>query len=234
MNFGVLLAGGRGERIKSIGVPKQFAEVGGKPLFAYALEALGKCAAIDVICVVTFSERQEEIKKHAEEFTQKIIFAEPGKSRQHSVLSGLEAIEREFAINQNDNVVVHDAARPLATETDIENCIFACKDFDGATPAIPPSDTIYMSDNGVTIGQILIRDKLFAGQTPECYNLVKYLAAFRRLSDGEIEKIRGGSELAFLSGMNIHLYPGNPLNIKITTDFDLKLLQFLIEEREKT
>jgi 2-C-methyl-D-erythritol 4-phosphate cytidylyltransferase len=230
MNFAVLLAGGKGERITGAEVPKQFIKIGGQPLLAYALKAMGNCADIDVICVVTFPEKYNEISEFAANFKQNLLFAEPGKSRQHSVLSGLEAIEKNFAVSGGDCAVVHDSARPFVSADDFYGCINAAKGFDGATPVISPSDTIYISENGETITEILSRDKLFAGQTPECYNFEKYTAAFRRLSEDEILKIRGGSELAFLSGMNIHLYPGNPNNLKITTDRDLEFLKFTCSE----
>jgi 2-C-methyl-D-erythritol 4-phosphate cytidylyltransferase len=239
----ILLAGGKGERIKSTGVPKQFYKVDGKPLIAFSLSEMGKCAEIDVICIVSLSEKYNEIKGIADglEIKQKLIFAEAGKSRQHSVLSGLLSLEKEvfsgdfkarFEKNPEDPdlVIVHDAARPLIKSDDFSACIHSAKGFDGATPALPPSDTVYLSENGETVTALLSRDKLFAGQTPECYDFGKYLEAFRKLTDDEIMTIRGGSEIAFLSGMNIHLYPGNPFNIKITTERDLEFFKFIIEK----
>jgi 2-C-methyl-D-erythritol 4-phosphate cytidylyltransferase len=230
----IYLAGGKGERIKSTGIPKQFYRLCDKPLIAFALEEMGKCAAIDTICIVSFEEKYEEIKYIAKKLgvKQKLIFADAGKTRQHSVLNGLNALEKSFS-DEISLVVVHDAARPLVSAADFEDCINASNGFDGATPSFTPSDTIYLSEDNKTITALLERDKLFAGQTPECYNFAKYLAAMRRLSDSEIETIRGGSEVAFLSGMNIHLFPGNPFNIKITTERDLEFLKFLIEKESK-
>jgi 2-C-methyl-D-erythritol 4-phosphate cytidylyltransferase len=238
MIAGILLAGGKGERIKSTGVPKQFYKIGGKSLISFSLSEMSKCAEIDVICIVSLPEKYNEIKGIADDIniTKKLIFAEAGKSRQHSVLSGLLSLEKEFfssefsAHNENnsdDLVIVHDAARPLVKAADFTDCINAAKGFDGATPALTPSDTVYLSENGETVTSLLPRDKLFAGQTPECYDFDKYLEAFKCLSDDEIGNIRGGSEIAFLSGMNIHLFPGNPFNIKITTERDLEFLKFV-------
>jgi 2-C-methyl-D-erythritol 4-phosphate cytidylyltransferase len=243
MNAGIILAGGQGLRIKSTGVPKQFYKIGGKPLIAYSLLEMSRCAEIDLICIVAFPKKYGEIKDIADglEITKEIFFAQAGKSRQHSVLSGLCKVEKEFAKPQftsqrnrasadSDLVIVHDAARPLAKSADFSACINAAKGFDGATPALTPSDTVYLSENGETVTSLLSRDKLFAGQTPECYNFRQYIAAFRGLTDDEITNIRGGSEIAFLSGMNIHLYPGNPFNIKITTERDLEFLKFISEK----
>jgi 2-C-methyl-D-erythritol 4-phosphate cytidylyltransferase len=232
MNFVVLLAGGKGERIKTTGVPKQFYEAGGKPVFAYALESIAKCSLVDAVCVVSMSEKQDIIKKAADTFglADKIFFAEPGKTRQHSVKNGLEALDKAFLTTENDLAAVHDAARPLVSCEDFYACFEAAAGFDGATPVLPPSDTMYFSEDKVTISSLINRDNLFAGQTPECYNFKKYLAAFGRLSDDDICKIRGGSEIAFLAGMKIHLFPGNPQNVKITTERDLKFFEFLIEK----
>jgi 2-C-methyl-D-erythritol 4-phosphate cytidylyltransferase len=230
----IYLAGGKGERIKSTGIPKQFYKIGDKPLIAFALEELSECAAIDAICIVSFEEKYDEIRSLAEELgvKQKLVFADAGKTRQHSVLNGLNVLDDNFS-DEISLVIIHDAARPLVKTVDFEDCINAANGFDGATPSFTPSDTIYLSDNYKTITALLERDKLFAGQTPECYNFAKYLAAMRKLSDSEIETIRGSSEIAFLSGMNIHLFPGNPFNIKITTERDLEFLKFLIEKESK-
>jgi len=131
-------------------------------------------------------------------------------------------------------VVVHDAARPLVTELDIHNCVKSANGYDGATPVVEIADTVYVSTDGVRISALLSRDELLAGQTPECYGYGKYLAAHQRLSDEEIVSIRGSSEIAFKSGMNVRLYEGNPNNFKITTAVDLEYFKYIRETGDES
>jgi 2-C-methyl-D-erythritol 4-phosphate cytidylyltransferase len=213
MNAGVVLAGGKSERLAESGVPKQFLDVAGSPLVVYALNAFEQCAGIDKIVVVA-----PEIWRHKIPGTVKFhAFADPGETRQHSIYNGLLALRD--TLGDDDFVVIHDAARPFATAREVDGCIRAACGYDGATPALPLKDTVYRSTDGETITALLNRDELLAGQTPECYVYGKYFAAHEGT---DLSGVRGGSELAFNAGMKIRLFAGNPRNIKITTSEDLK------------
>jgi 2-C-methyl-D-erythritol 4-phosphate cytidylyltransferase len=220
MNAGVVLAGGKSERLIGFDVPKQFCEVAGVPIIAYALAAFEQCADIDKIVVVASETWRGEISVAAKFHA----FAKPGETRQHSIYNGLLALRD--TLGDDDFVVIHDAARPLATARDIGECVRAAHGCDGATPALPLNDTVYRSADGETITSLLNRDELLAGQTPECYVYGKYLAAHE---GADLSGIRGGSELAFNAGMKIRLFGGNPRNIKITVAEDLNCLKYLLE-----
>jgi 2-C-methyl-D-erythritol 4-phosphate cytidylyltransferase len=129
-------------------------------------------------------------------------------------------------MNYNDLVIIHDAARPFVTKQDIKILIEASAGFDGVTPVIKINDTVYQSKDKRQITALLNRDELFAGQTPECYNFGKYLLAHKQLSDEDIGNIRGSSEVAFISGMNIGLCEGNIDNFKISTMQDLEYFKY--------
>jgi 2-C-methyl-D-erythritol 4-phosphate cytidylyltransferase len=217
MNAALILAGGTGERLSELGSPKQFYEVGGKPIIQYALSSFESCADIGLVCVVIAEQWRHLLGDFA--------FADPGKTRQHSIYNGL-CVLRAYS---PELVVVHDAVRPLITSSDVSDCIIAAKGYDGSTPFLPVKDTIYQSTDGETITALLDRDKLFIGQTPECYDFAKYLAIHERLSDGELSEIRGSSEIAVRGEMTIHLFKGNERNLKITTASDLKYLKHLME-----
>jgi 2-C-methyl-D-erythritol 4-phosphate cytidylyltransferase len=222
MNAGLILAGGKGERLAGHDKPKQFVEVGGKALILYCLQAFEQCPDISLICVVIAEDRRGVLGGD-------YVCAEPGKSRQHSSYSGLLALKRYNPAR----VVIHDAARPLVTARDITALIRAADNFDGATPVLPVTDTIYTSADGKTIDKTLNRDGLFAGQTPECYDFEKYLAAHEKLTDDELSGIRGSSELAARLGMRIALTKGNQGNFKVTTNADLERFRMIVEKRSR-
>ena len=220
MTCAILLAGGAGLRLGGQSMPKQFIEIGGKPMIEYALDAFEACAAVDKILIVASDEWRERVRV-GPKFAG---FARPGLSRQASIRNALSAFRN--ILDEDDIVLIHDAARPLVTERDICACLRAARGRDGATPVLPPKETIYRSFDGETIAALLNRDELFAGQTPEAYRFGKYLSAHECV---DLDDIRGGSELAFKAGMNIRLYPGNPLNFKVTEAADFEYLRFLLE-----
>jgi 2-C-methyl-D-erythritol 4-phosphate cytidylyltransferase len=229
VNAGLILAGGKSERIPGLSVPKQYCSPNGRPLIAYSLRAFQSCDAIFGIVVVADEAWRPFVSDliGREEITKFLGFADPGATRQASVYSGLLAPEHRM--REDDIVVVHDAARPMVTEKLIRECIEEASRRDGATPALRVSDTIYKSADGRSVCALLNREELFAGQTPEAYRFGKYLAAHRALSEAELSRIRGGSEIAFGFGMDIGLIQGDENNFKITTAADLERFRLLSE-----
>jgi 2-C-methyl-D-erythritol 4-phosphate cytidylyltransferase len=216
MNVGIILAGGASTRLSSLGKPKQFVEIGGKPLISYCLSAFENCEAVDKIVIAAPENRRGLISTGA----KFLAFAAQGESRQESILNALKSVENA------DKAIIHDAARPLVTSQMLTECLLAMNGYDGATPFLQVTDTVYQSTDGITISGLLNRDSLFAGQTPECYDFALYKKAHENV---DLSLVRGSSELAFNAGMRIHLYPGNKRNFKITTKPDLDYFSYLLE-----
>ena len=88
--------------------------------------------------------------------TDKVMgFADPGTTRQISILNAMKSIlsdmENVLMVDseENDNtVLIHDAARPMLTEKLIGDCYMALQGHDGVMPALPMKDTVYMSEDG--------------------------------------------------------------------------------------
>ncbi|GHU41411.1 2-C-methyl-D-erythritol 4-phosphate cytidylyltransferase [Clostridia bacterium] len=215
MNAGLILAGGSSERLIAYDTPKQFIEVGGRMIISYCLRTFEQCPDIDVICVVADKSWRSQIGNY--------IFADPGDSRQQSIYNGLLALKA----SSPNCVVVHDAARPCVTVQNISDYIKAADEYDGSTPYLPVTETIYRSFNAKTIAGTLNRDELLIGQTPECYDFEPYLAANEKYVD-MLGDFHGSSELAVKSGMKIALAKGNPDNFKITTNADLEKFKSII------
>jgi 2-C-methyl-D-erythritol 4-phosphate cytidylyltransferase len=227
----IILSGGTGSRINSP-LPKQYIKVANKPIICYCLETFQNCNLIDEIIIVADKKYFQNLREQIDiyKITKFKTFAESGESRQHSIYNGISAAILINPTNstQNNSVIVHDSARPLVTIKDIENVINSLNNsgnFDGITPVLPVKDTIYTCKNGEIVS-LLDRDTLFAGQTPEIYNLEKYFNAHKNVN---LSEIRGSSELAIKAGMRIGTCPGNENNFKITTDVDLKKFEDMIK-----
>lgn len=231
MNVALILSGGTGTRLGTE-IPKQYIEVGGKPIIAYSIERLSAHAGIDAIWIVAAAEWQEWIAESLKysDINEKFRgFSNPGANRQLSILNGLEDIRNE--ISEESLVLIHDAARPLLSEQLVTDCLCAVKGHDGVLPVLPMKDTVYASSDGKCITSLLNRSEIYAGQAPELFCLEKYYEANRHLLPDEIMNINGSTEPAIMAGMDIAMIPGDENNFKVTTQADLVRFRELIEGR---
>lgn len=228
----LILSGGTGSRLGS-DIPKQYIEVGGKPIISYCMQTLVQ--VVDAIVVVAASEYQELIRDAFDKLRLHYSdaegvfkgFASPGETRQLSIYNGLLEIKK-FASGE-DVVLIHDAARPNLTVKMINECFNSIDGHDGVLPVLPMKDTVYLSDDGSAISSLLDRKKIFAGQAPEAFVLGKYIDANERLLPVEILKINGSTEPAILAGLDVVMIPGDEGNYKITTVDDLERFKQSIE-----
>ncbi|MBO6127640.1 MAG: 2-C-methyl-D-erythritol 4-phosphate cytidylyltransferase [Pseudobutyrivibrio sp.] len=222
MNIAILLSGGTGQRLGG-DIPKQYIKVEGKPIIIYSLETLENSNCIDKIQIVAHNQWIHEIEKWAAEYCvdKKICgYSAPGENRQLSIYNALLDINA-FA-KPNDNVFIHDSARPNLDLSTIQASFDALSGYDGVIPVLPMKDTVYLSKEGQQIDALLDRKQVFAGQSPETFIYGKYLKANQRLmASGEILNINGSTEPAILAGMKMHMISGDERNYKITTGDDL-------------
>lgn len=229
MNTALILSGGMGTRICSE-VPKQYLNVGGKPVLMYCVEALLFHKRIDAIQIVAETIWQESILSWLKQYGRIDKFrgfSSPGKNRQLSIYQGLQDI-RIYADN-DDYVLIHDAARPLLSDDMIERCFEAVLGHDGVVPSLPMKDTVYLSIDGRIVTSLLDRAQLYAGQTPEIFRLGRYYEANKCLLPEKIMKINGSAEPAVMAEMDIVLTKGNENNFKITTKADLECLKKILD-----
>lgn len=241
MRIGIILSGGTGSRINS-DIPKQYIEVGGKPIITYSMETMYKC--VDRLQIVVAPEWKEFVQAECDKLAIKdVAFSNPGLTRQFSIYNALKDIE-DYAI-EDTSVIIHDAARPNVTVETIEHCFSALAEgHDGALPVVRVKDTVYFSMDGSEITSLLDRTKVYAGQAPEAFDYKKYLHANERLvtrmwqSGGEyiisptseIFKITGSTEPAKLAGMDVVMVEGDEHNYKITTVEDLERFKIEVEK----
>lgn len=230
MIIALILSGGIGARLQC-DIPKQYIEVGGRPIISYCMETLSGCSMIDAIQVVAAEQWRNNLVQCMEEsdINRKLRgFSMPGVNRQMSIYYGLKDIG-EYA-NEDDLVLIHDAARPLLKERMIVECISAIEGHDGVMPVLPMKDTVYMSNDGRRVSGLVERRKIFAGQAPELFYFGKYVEANEALLPDKIKQINGSTEPAIMAGMDIAMIHGDESNFKITTQADLKHFRDIIEK----
>ena len=227
--FAIIVAGGSGSRLGGE-KPKQFLLVNKKPILLYSVEQFAKHPQIDGIVLVVNEQFISETQEYVQAFNiQKVMaIVSGGSTRQQSVFEGLKKV-KEFA-DDNDIVLIHDSARPLVSEKIISDNISLAEQYSSICTALPCTNTIFQSIDGVSVSSVPNRKELFEGQTPQTFKLsLIYKAHLNALQNGVVDASDDVS-LVTLLGESTHLVLGSPLNYKITTSKDLIVLQSLIEQ----
>ncbi len=212
----VIVAGGSGSRM---GRPKQLLPVGEKPVVVRSILAFKKCACVREIVVVTPPENRPVIEK----FVSGVVFADPGETRLSSVQNGVAHVSP-----MADVIAVHDGARPLVNPAHIEQALQVAHEKGAAVLAVPVKDTIKEGANSAVV-RTLDRTKLWAAQTPQCYQrdlLVRALEEF-----GSEQNATDESQLVEKLGVAVQLVPSDYTNFKITTPEDLIFAEALVNEQ---
>lgn len=219
MNRAILLSGGRGLRAGGE-IPKQYIDMGGEMMVIRALHALTSHPGIDSVRIVAEEEWRDRILEAAGETDKAKTegFSAPGKNRALSILNALNDMED---VSDEDNVLIHDAARPFVSAELISGCLEGCLEHEGVMPGIPVKDTTYICENG-RIKALLDRNSLRAGQAPEAFKLRRFKKALEALLPDKILEINGSAEIAVLDGMDVAVIEGDEANIKITTAEDIR------------
>lgn len=238
MNIALILSGGTGTRLGGK-IPKQYLPCQGRLMITRCLDPVFVHEAIDAVQIVAAEAWRNTIVQEMETwiFQQNAAlrdkffdFSDPGETRQLSILSGLRDIARRA--EDDDIVMVHDAARPRISSQLISDCLDALDGHDGVMPVLPMKDTVYLSRDGKTVSKLLPRSEIFAGQAPEFFRLGKYLQANEALPRDKMLAINGATEPAILAGMDVAMVSGDEANFKITTATDLeRYLAFLEAEK---
>ncbi|HBN57080.1 MAG TPA: 2-C-methyl-D-erythritol 4-phosphate cytidylyltransferase, partial [Lachnospiraceae bacterium] len=120
--------------------------------------------------------------------------------------------------------------RPLLSSAQITACLDAVQGHDGLMPVLPMKDTVYLSQDGARVTDLLDRSKVYAGQAPEVFRIGRYYEANQKLLPERILAINGSTEPAILDHMDIAMIPGDEGNFKITTRADLERFRGIVEK----
>lgn len=228
MNIGVILAGGSGTRMGS-DVPKQFIDIYGKPMIVHTLEAFDVNAEIEAIAVVCKEDWREDLNIWIRQFGISKVrwIIAGGDTRQHSIYNAIKVLED--TCEEDDILVIHDAARPLISQRIISDNIKFAKEKGAVDTAIPTADTIVRSLDNDTIESVPTRSELYLGQTPQSfkYNLIK--KAHEYSLENNTTDATDDCQLVLKLNEKVHLVNGDKLNFKVTTFEDLLLLKSVIK-----
>lgn len=231
MVYGVILAGGIGNRMGSVDKPKQFLHVGGKPIIVHTVEKFIICEEFEkiiVLCPKQWIEHTKNLLKQHMENLDKIVVIQGGSVRNETIMNAINYIEENGVLDDETIIVTHDAVRPFLTYRIIQDNIESASKYGACDTVIPATDTIVESIDGTKISQIPDRSKLYQGQTPQSFNALKLKKLYEGLTDEEKEILTDAAKIFVIKGEDVCLVDGETFNIKITYPYDLTLAESLL------
>lgn len=233
MIFAAILAGGVGSRMGGTDTPKQFLNLGDKPVIIHTVEKFVINSNIDKIIILTPKNYINHTVNLIEEYitySSDIVVIEGGDTRNDTLVRSMNYIFDNYDVDSESIILTHDSVRPFVTHRIIEDNIKAAKKFGACDTVISATDTIVKSLNGNIIDNIPIRDYYYQGQTPQSFKIEKLFKLINNLTDDEKEILTDACKIFTLQNEDVHLVEGEVTNIKITYPYDLKLANTILKE----
>lgn len=237
MNYGVILAGGKGTRIKKINIPKQYYEINGIPIIIYTLRKMLSIKAFDYIYIAIDNDYYGVVNNYLNKFIdknslKKIKIVTGGKERIDTIHNVIEEIKKND-ISDNDVIVIHDAVRPFVTERILKDSIEGARKYGACVASVKVSDTMLISTSGEYVEKIPDRNSIYKGQSPDSFNLKKFIELETNLTEEEKKIIVGTSQICTMNNYPIRMIEGDNINFKITSDSDIDLAENIILSSER-
>ncbi|MBV9100032.1 MAG: 2-C-methyl-D-erythritol 4-phosphate cytidylyltransferase [Candidatus Dormibacteraeota bacterium] len=204
-----------------MGQDKLWLDVHGTSVVGLTLRNAGAAGCFDRLVLAAPAERGDALRSLASAAGfLRVDVVEGGPRRQDSVYAALQRVEDEF-------VCVHDAARPLAPPQLFRDVLAVAQAQGASTAAIACVDTVKRAHDGHIV-ETLPRAELIATQTPQAFStyLLKHAHEAARADDVEGDD---DSYLVERLGQQVAVVPGDPRNIKVTHEQDLRLVRALLE-----
>ncbi|MDB5331934.1 MAG: ispD [Phycisphaerales bacterium] len=203
--------------------------IAGRTVIRRAVEAfLSRADVSHVIIATSPVQAGETAVPPVEAFDPRIEFTPGGASRAESVRLALLRVPAQVQW-----VAIHDAARPLVSQDLIDRTFAAAQERGAAVPALPVPLTVKQADGPLParVQRTLPRHTLWAMQTPQVMRRADLLAAYD-VCPLPLEQVTDDAQLLELAGREVWLVEGEERNLKITTQADLRLAEFLLAEHQ--
>lgn len=232
MNFALIFAGGVGQRMNSVSLPKQFLLVHGKPIIVHTIEHFQNCSQIDqivVVCVSNYIERMHHICSQYQ-LTKVVKIVEGGPCGQDSIFNGLSAIN-SISNCRDDIVLIHDGVRPIIDDDTISQNIKIVKEKGNCITVASAIETVMTIEDG-NVKTVVDRSKCFLGRAPQSFfvkDIFECHLKARKL--GKHDFIDSAMLMKYF-GYQLFTVLGPSNNIKVTTPMDYFLFKAILDAKE--
>jgi 2-C-methyl-D-erythritol 4-phosphate cytidylyltransferase len=226
----VVLAAGSSSRMS--GRDKIYAPLAGRPLLFYGLALFEECAEVDAVVAVAAPGSEKKLRRLASDygFGKVRAVVAGGAARRDSAAAGLAAAAA--LASPDAAVLIHDAARPLATRALVRRLLAALAKADGAVPAVALVDTVKQIGDDGTVESTLNRDALRAVQTPQAFKLAAVAEAYQAAAR-EGWDVTDDAAVLERAGGRVVTVEGERDNFKITFPEDFARAEALLSHKKK-
>ncbi len=229
MNTHVIIpAGGSGKRFGE-GERKQFTQIQGEPMLNRVVRLFDEVGGISQIIVALPFDEFCRIQDESCPLYQspRVNYVMGGITRSISVYQGFSHLQK---CADHDVVLIHDAARPVIDGDLIRRVISSTPKMGAVIPVVPVADTIKEVDSDDVVVKTVNRDRLRSVQTPQGF-LYSHLRKAYNTLDFKSETFTDEAMLMEALGIKVATVHGDPHNIKVTTPFDLQIVEELLKQR---
>ncbi len=227
MTWVVVPAAGRGTRFGGE-IPKQYLQVDGQPLIGHTLHALCTHGGVDG-AIVVLAQDDPHWPGWSTIGDKPVVTCIGGSERADSVLAGLAALPDN--VRPDEFVLVHDAARPNVQPEDLDRLLeFGRNDPVGAILAAPVRDTLKRAGDDGGIDGTESRERLWRAFTPQLFRRLQLTRAMQAAREAGIA-VTDEAMAMERQGLRPLLIEGREDNLKVTTEADLALFEFLLARR---
>lgn len=235
MVFAAVFAGGIGSRMGNSDTPKQYLELGTKPVIIHTVEKFFINDRIDEILVLCPKAWVAHTKDLVEKYLpagKKVSVIAGGATRNGTLEAAIDYIEENYETDEQTVLVTHDAVRPFLTHRIICENVDAAIEYGACDTVIPATDTIVASDDGKMISSIPERSKMFQGQTPQSFRLKELERVLASLTEDEKAILTDACKIFSIKNKEVFMVEGEVFNIKITYPYDLKVAHTLLKGKD--
>lgn len=248
MNYAIILAGGKGSRMKS-SIPKQFMNINEKPMICYSIDEFEQNDNIDGIVVVASLDYIDYIKTiiNKNNYKKIIDVVEGGAERYDSVYSGLNCIKNLIVNSKHiknqykkisdgkDYVFIHDGARPCVSGTVINECMRDVVKYNACVAAVPVKDTIKVVNEDKIAINTPNRSELWQVQTPQVFGYGLIMKAYDKLyADNDKKNITDDAMVVEkYMDTKVKMTVSEYTNIKVTTPEDILIAEIFLSGKMK-
>ena len=229
----VIPCAGSGSRAGGVG-PKQYQMLAGEPMVMHTMRAFAGVSTLARVVLVTAAhdiEMPALLNTLGDARFEAVTMG--GATRADSVLAGLRHLNERGA-QDDDWVLVHDAARCLITPALIEHLMQLCaNDAVGGLLAVPLPDTLKTAQDGRAVTTVRRDDKWLA-QTPQMFRLGPLRHALQAAQAQGFAEITDEASAMERLGVSVRLVPGHAQNFKLTYPHDFALAEAVLLARRQT
>lgn len=219
----LIAAGGRGVRL-GLDQPKQFLPVAGVPMLLRAIRPFARHPRVaQIVVALPDAHASAPPPWLADVIGDRLTVTAGGETRADSVLAALNALAVPVEV-----VLVHDAARPFVTLDTIDAVIEAVRSDTAVVPGVPVTDTLKrVEGDALRVVETVDRSTLWRAHTPQGFPREMLAGAFAAATPDQRARYTDEASLVEALGYGVRMVPDRAGNLKVTTEDDLTLAEFL-------